>query len=82
MLSLQYLKLCTAFLVSICCDLYERYFLQAEILYKMIEDCANLKGDCSEIVLDLFCGTGTIGLTLAKRLKVLSELGLLFLESE
>lgn len=42
---------------------------QAEILYKMIEDCANLKGDCSEIVLDLFCGTGTIGLTLAKRVR-------------
>lgn len=27
------------------------------------------KGDRSEIVLDLFCGTGTIGLTLAKRVK-------------
>ncbi|XP_051134835.1 uncharacterized protein LOC127254024 [Andrographis paniculata] len=40
---------------------------QAEILYKLIEDCACLKGDASEIVLDLFCGTGTIGLTLAKR---------------
>ncbi|KAK4427291.1 putative RNA methyltransferase CT0009 [Sesamum alatum] len=40
---------------------------QAEILYKLIEDCACLKGDGSEIVLDLFCGTGTIGLTLAKR---------------
>lgn len=42
---------------------------QAEILYKLIEDCAFLKGDGSEIVLDLFCGTGTIGLTLAKRVK-------------
>lgn len=40
---------------------------QAEILYKLIEECACLKGDGSEIVLDLFCGTGTIGLTLAKR---------------
>ncbi|KAL0341943.1 UNVERIFIED_CONTAM: putative RNA methyltransferase CT0009 [Sesamum calycinum] len=42
---------------------------QAEILYKLIEDCACLKGDGSEIVLDLFCGTGTIGLTLAKRVR-------------
>lgn len=41
--------------------------MQAEILYQLIEDCACLKGDGSEIVLDLFCGTGTIGLTLAKR---------------
>ncbi|GAB2293434.1 hypothetical protein Dimus_027633 [Dionaea muscipula] len=40
---------------------------QAEILYKLIEDVAGLRGDGSEIVLDLFCGTGTIGLTLAKR---------------
>lgn len=42
---------------------------QADILYKLIEDSAGLKGDGSEIVLDLFCGTGTIGLTLAKRVK-------------
>lgn len=42
---------------------------QAEILYKLIEDCACLKGDGSEVVLDLFCGTGTIGLTLANRVK-------------
>ena len=41
--------------------------MQAEILYKLVEDCAGLKGDGSEIVLDLFCGTGTIGLTLAKK---------------
>ncbi|BAT91683.1 uncharacterized RNA methyltransferase PG_1095 isoform X1 [Vigna umbellata] len=40
---------------------------QAEVLYKLIEDCAGVKGDGSEIVLDLFCGTGTIGLTLARR---------------
>ncbi|EOY27009.1 RNA methyltransferase family protein isoform 1 [Theobroma cacao] len=39
---------------------------QAEVLYKLIEDCAGLRGDGSEVVLDLFCGTGTIGLTLAK----------------
>ncbi|KAM7255551.1 hypothetical protein ACFE04_008449 [Oxalis oulophora] len=42
---------------------------QADVLYKLIEDCADLKGDGSEIVLDLFCGTGTIGLTLARRAK-------------
>ncbi|KAK3220100.1 hypothetical protein Dsin_014070 [Dipteronia sinensis] len=42
---------------------------QAEVLYKLIEDCAGLRGDGSEIVLDLFCGTGTIGLTLARRAK-------------
>ncbi|KAK3009320.1 hypothetical protein RJ639_014461 [Escallonia herrerae] len=41
----------------------------AEVLYKIIEECACLKGDDSEIVLDLFCGTGTIGLTLAKRVR-------------
>lgn len=42
---------------------------QAEVLYKLIEDAAGLRGDGTEIVLDLFCGTGTIGLTLAKRVK-------------
>ncbi|XP_010925476.1 uncharacterized protein [Elaeis guineensis] len=42
---------------------------QAEVLYKLIEDCAGLRGDGSEIVLDLFCGTGTIGLTIAKRVR-------------
>ncbi|XP_074290085.1 uncharacterized protein LOC141616832 [Silene latifolia] len=42
---------------------------QAEVLYKLIEEVAGLKGDGSEIVLDLFCGTGTIGLTLARRAK-------------
>lgn len=42
---------------------------QAEVLYKLIEDFANLKGDQSEVVLDLFCGTGTIGLTLARRVR-------------
>ncbi|KAJ0075141.1 hypothetical protein Patl1_33367 [Pistacia atlantica] len=42
---------------------------QAEVLYKLIEDCAGLRGDGSEIVLDLFCGTGTIGLTLARKVK-------------
>ncbi|KAF0915994.1 hypothetical protein E2562_000624 [Oryza meyeriana var. granulata] len=42
---------------------------QADVLYKLIGDSAGLKGDGSEIVLDLFCGTGTIGLTLARRAK-------------
>ncbi|KAK1290145.1 hypothetical protein QJS10_CPB18g00864 [Acorus calamus] len=42
---------------------------QAEVLYKLIEDFSGLKGDGSEIILDLFCGTGTIGLTLARRVK-------------
>lgn len=42
---------------------------QAEVLYKLIEDVAGLKGDGSEIVLDLFCGTGTIGLSLARRVR-------------
>lgn len=42
---------------------------QAEVLYKLIEESAGLKGDGSEVVLDLFCGTGTIGLTLARRAK-------------
>ncbi|CAN1152227.1 Uncharacterized RNA methyltransferase CT0009 [Linum perenne] len=41
----------------------------SQVLYKLIEDCARLRGDGSEIVLDLFCGTGTIGLTLARRAK-------------
>lgn len=45
----------------------ESTIVQAEVLYKLIEDCACIKGDGSEIVLDLFCGTGTIGLTLARR---------------
>ncbi|KAL5226554.1 hypothetical protein ABZP36_014819 [Zizania latifolia] len=42
---------------------------QADVLYKLIGDSAGLKGDGSEIILDLFCGTGTIGLTLARRAK-------------
>ncbi|KAH0449569.1 hypothetical protein IEQ34_020261 [Dendrobium chrysotoxum] len=46
-----------------------RKMIHAEVLYKLIEDFANLKGDLSEIVLDLFCGTGTIGLTLARRVR-------------
>ncbi|XP_054780347.1 uncharacterized protein LOC129288048 [Prosopis cineraria] len=42
---------------------------QAEVLYKLIEEFAGIRGDGSEIVLDLFCGTGTIGLTLARSVR-------------
>ncbi|GLJ04871.1 hypothetical protein SUGI_0005290 [Cryptomeria japonica] len=42
---------------------------QADVLYSLVEAAASLRGDSSEIVLDLFCGTGTIGLTLAKKVK-------------
>ncbi|KAJ7963132.1 RNA methyltransferase family protein [Quillaja saponaria] len=42
---------------------------QAEVLYKLIEEYARIRGDGSEIVLDLFCGTGTIGLTLARSVR-------------
>ncbi|KAL1298265.1 hypothetical protein HN51_042644 [Arachis hypogaea] len=42
---------------------------QAEVLYELIEEYAGITGDGSEVVLDLFCGTGTIGLTLAKSVK-------------
>eukprot|EP00850_Spirogloea_muscicola_P020913 SM000230S07349 [mRNA] locus=s230:173466:177175:+ [translate_table: standard] len=42
---------------------------QAEVLYRMVEDACNLKGDGSEVVLDLFCGTGTIGLSLASKVR-------------
>ncbi|XP_028779009.1 uncharacterized protein LOC114735478 [Neltuma alba] len=42
---------------------------QAEVLYKLIGEFAGIKGDGSEIVLDLFCGTGTIGLTLARSVR-------------
>lgn len=42
---------------------------QAEKLYNKAKDYANLKSD--EILLDLYCGTGTIGLTMAKECKTL-----------
>ncbi len=38
---------------------------QTEILYSLAKDFANLKGN--ETVLDAYCGTGTIGLTMAKK---------------
>ena len=40
---------------------------QGEILYQEIKDATNLKGD--EILYDLYCGTGTIGLYLSKKAK-------------
>ena len=40
---------------------------QAEALYALAADCAGLTG--AETLLDLYCGTGTIGLTLARRAK-------------
>ncbi|KAK9829838.1 hypothetical protein WJX72_008174 [[Myrmecia] bisecta] len=40
---------------------------QAEVLYNLVADAAGLRADCSDTVLDLYCGTGTIGLTLAGR---------------
>jgi 23S rRNA (uracil1939-C5)-methyltransferase len=40
---------------------------QAEKLYKIAENFANLKGN--ELLLDLYCGTGTIGLSMADKVK-------------
>ena len=40
---------------------------QGEILYQEIKDATNLNGD--EILYDLYCGTGTIGLYLSKKAK-------------
>ncbi len=39
----------------------------AQLLYEKAKEYADLKGD--ETVLDLYCGTGTIGLTMAKEAK-------------
>jgi len=41
--------------------------LQGEVLYKEVEKLIDFKGD--EIVYDLYCGTGTIGLFLAQNAK-------------
>jgi len=40
---------------------------QGEVLYEEVEKALNLKGD--EIIYDLYCGTGTIGLYLSKNAK-------------
>lgn len=42
---------------------------QAEKLYTIAKNYADLKGD--EVLLDLYCGTGTIGLTMADKCKSL-----------
>ncbi|KAL2628667.1 hypothetical protein R1flu_013353 [Riccia fluitans] len=42
---------------------------QAEVLYRLVEEQCNLREDGTEVILDLFCGTGTIGLSLAKKAK-------------
>lgn len=42
---------------------------QAEKLYEIAKNYADLKGD--EVLLDLYCGTGTIGLTMADSCKTL-----------
>ncbi|MFI3206447.1 MAG: 23S rRNA (uracil(1939)-C(5))-methyltransferase RlmD [Clostridia bacterium] len=42
---------------------------QAEKLYEKAQEYAELKGD--EFILDLYCGTGTIGLSMAKKAKKL-----------
>ena len=42
---------------------------QAENLYTIAKNYANLQGD--EVLLDLYCGTGTIGLTMADKCKSL-----------
>ena len=41
--------------------------LQGEILYKEVEKAISLKGD--EVIYDLYCGTGTIGLYLSQNAK-------------
>lgn len=40
---------------------------QAEVLYNVVKEFADLKGD--EIVYDLYCGTGSIGIYLSKNAK-------------
>lgn len=48
---------------------YQVNHAQTEVLYGLVADFAGLSGQ--ERVLDLYCGTGTIGLTLAKGCKTL-----------
>eukprot|EP00899_Mesostigma_viride_P003873 jgi/Mesvir1/13487/Mv16536-RA.1 len=42
---------------------------QAEVLYALVEEACGLRSDGSEVLLDLFCGTGTIGLSMARKLR-------------
>lgn len=46
---------------------YQVNSLQAEVLYSIAKDYARLTGN--ETVLDAYCGTGTIGLTMANKAK-------------
>ena len=48
---------------------YQVNTIQAERLYKLAEEYAGLKGD--EVLLDLYCGAGTIGLSMASKVKKL-----------
>eukprot|EP00798_Chlamydomonas_sp_ICE-L_P016360 gene16360-22560_t len=42
---------------------------QAEVLYGLVRDGLDLRSDASDVLLDLYCGTGSIGLSLASRCK-------------
>eukprot|EP00897_Mesotaenium_endlicherianum_P002175 jgi/Mesen1/1986/ME000147S01078 len=42
---------------------------QAEELYRLTEEACELRADGSQVLLDLFCGTGTIGLSMASKVK-------------
>ncbi|MBQ4612601.1 MAG: 23S rRNA (uracil(1939)-C(5))-methyltransferase RlmD [Clostridia bacterium] len=46
---------------------YQVNHAQTERLYALVADAAQLSGE--EILLDLYCGTGTIGLSMASRVK-------------
>ena len=41
-----------------------------QVLYNMVLEAAQLRPDKSDVLLDLYCGTGTIGLTLARHCKL------------
>ena len=45
------------------------YRIQCEKLYSKVAEFADLKG--GEVLLDLYCGVGTIGLTMADKVKQL-----------
>ncbi len=48
---------------------YQVNHAQAEKLYRLAQDYAGLTG--KEVLLDLYCGTGTIGITMARKVKKL-----------
>lgn len=49
---------------------YQIHHDQAQLLYSLAAEFAGLTGE--EALLDLYCGTGTIGLTMARRVKSLT----------